>query len=74
MKLSVSISEADVEFIDAYAENHGIGTRSAVLQRAVSILRTTELGADYAAAWEEWADEAAAWESAIDDGLERPVG
>jgi Arc/MetJ-type ribon-helix-helix transcriptional regulator len=75
MKLSVSMSEDDVEFIDSYAEDHGIASRSGVLQRAVSLLRASELGADYAAAWDEWnGEEAEAWDSTLGDGLERPAG
>jgi metal-responsive CopG/Arc/MetJ family transcriptional regulator len=34
MKLSVSIPEEDVEFIDQYADEHGLESRSGVLQRA----------------------------------------
>lgn len=71
MKLSVSISDDDVEFIDHYASEHRVGTRSGVVQRAVSLLRVTELGEDYAAAWDEWAgSEADAWDSTIADGIE----
>jgi hypothetical protein len=73
MKLSVSLSGEDVEFIDSFAEQHGIDSRSGVLQRAVTVLRATELGSDYAAAWEEWSDaEAADWEGTAGDGLDRP--
>lgn len=70
MKLSVSLPDEDVEFIDHYAETHLVRSRSGVVQRALTLLRTTELGEDYAAAWDEW-DEAAgaAWESTVADGL-----
>lgn len=70
MKLSVSISDDDVEFIDHYAAEHGVDSRSGVVHRAVSLLRATELGDDYAAAWAEWGgSDADAWESVVDDGL-----
>jgi Arc/MetJ-type ribon-helix-helix transcriptional regulator len=69
MKLSVSLSEDDVAFVDRYAREHGAGSRSAVLQRALLLLKTSELGDDYAAAWDEWAPEAEAWDATIGDGL-----
>ena len=73
MKLSVSIPDEDVDFIDHYADEHGVETRSAVVQRALSLLRVSELGADYASAWDEWsAEDAAAWDTAVADGLDKP--
>jgi Arc/MetJ-type ribon-helix-helix transcriptional regulator len=70
MKLSVSLPEEDVEFIDNYATEHGVASRSAVVQRAVSLLRSGELGDDYAAAWDEWASsDADGWEPTTADGL-----
>lgn len=70
MKLSVSLSNEDVEFIDRYASVHAVESRSGVLQRALLLLRASELGDDYAAAWEEWeSSESDAWESTIADGL-----
>ncbi|MEX1007575.1 MAG: ribbon-helix-helix domain-containing protein [Acidimicrobiia bacterium] len=71
LKLSVSIPDADVEFIDQYADEHGVESRSGVVQRAVSLLRASELGDDYAAAWAEWADsDRELWAAADADGLE----
>jgi Arc/MetJ-type ribon-helix-helix transcriptional regulator len=71
MKLSVSLPDEDVEFLDAYGRTQGIGSRSAVLHRAVRLLRATELTADYETAWQDWADsgEAAAWETTARDGM-----
>lgn len=73
MKLSVSLSGEDVEFLDAYAQDHGIGSRSATLQRAVQLLRDVQLEQAYADAWDEWEreGEAAAWENVASDGLDR---
>jgi hypothetical protein len=69
VKLSVSIPDEDVRFIDDYAAEHGVDTRSAVLQKAVSLLRSSELGQAYADAWAEWDEgDAALWESTIADG------
>ena len=75
MKLSVSIPDDDVEFIDHYAGEHGLDTRSGVVQRALSLLRATELGEDYAAAWREWTDaDGVLWEETVADGLESNSG
>lgn len=71
MKLSVSIAQEDVEFIDRYADEHGVESRSAVVQRALALLRANTLGDDYAAAWDEWsAADAELWETTAADGLE----
>lgn len=71
MKLSVSLPDDDVEFLDDYVARKGSGTRSAALQRAVQLLRAAELGPAYEAAWREWSDgDAAAWEPTTLDGLD----
>src|SRR5438128_2378382 len=51
MKVSVSLPGADVQFLDEYAKEQGLESRSAALHRAVRLLRTAELGASYGAAW-----------------------
>jgi Arc/MetJ-type ribon-helix-helix transcriptional regulator len=69
MKVSVSLSTEDVEFLDAYAQTRGYGSRSAVLQQAVSLLRSLQLGAAYESAWAEWAGgDASLWEVTTADG------
>lgn len=68
MKVSVSLPDEDVAFLDAYAESKG-GSRSGALHRAVRLLRERGLGAEYASAWEEWETEAGSWESTTADGL-----
>lgn len=75
MKLSVSLSNGDVEFIDRYATEHGVESRSGVVQRAIVLLRASELGDDYAAAWHEWATvEDGVWDSTVSDGLAGAAG
>ncbi|MGH8894497.1 MAG: ribbon-helix-helix domain-containing protein [Actinomycetes bacterium] len=71
MKFSVSLPTEDVEYLDTYARERGIGSRSAVLHRAVRLLRASELSADYEAAWREWeaSDDGDAWDSAMSHGL-----
>lgn len=71
MKVSVSLSEDDVDYLDAYALDQGLDSRSAALQKAVRLLRASELGAAYEDAWSDWADgeDAAVWDAAAADGL-----
>jgi Arc/MetJ-type ribon-helix-helix transcriptional regulator len=71
VKLSVSLTDEDVEVVDAYAKAHGYASRSAVLQKAVRLLGSAELASDYAAAWHEWREtgEADAWDAVTADGL-----
>lgn len=71
MKVSVSLPEADVVYLDAYAQTQGLDSRSAALQKAVRLLRASELGAAYEDAWTDWAEseDADLWEPATADGL-----
>lgn len=71
MKVSVSLPDEDVEFLDAYASAHAPTSRSAVVHEAIRVLRLSQLDDAYQAAWEEWSgsDEAGAWESTAGDGL-----
>jgi len=73
MKLSVSLPNEDVEFLDAYADAQGYPSRSAVLHRAVRLLRAAELGSAYEDAFEEWeaGGDSAAWEPTAADGVSR---
>lgn len=72
MKLSVSLPDEDVEFLDEYAAAEGIESRSAVLHRAVRLLRSTGLGPAYELAWQEWktSGEENVWDLAVADGLD----
>jgi Arc/MetJ-type ribon-helix-helix transcriptional regulator len=72
MKISVSLPDEDIDFLDEYAKTLGIRSRSAAIQRAVRLLRASELGPAYAEAWEEWetSGDADAWDSVVGDGLE----
>jgi hypothetical protein len=53
VKISVSLPDADILSLDEYARTLGARSRSAVIQRAVRLLRAAELGPAYAEAWEE---------------------
>ena len=71
MKVSVSLPGEDVEFLDEYAREQGYESRSAVLHKAVRLLRAAELGSAYESAWEEWTTDGAAdlWDSTAGDGM-----
>lgn len=71
MKLSVSLPGEDIEFLDSYAHDQGLESRSAALHKAVRLLRAAELGVAYERAWDEWAatDDAGLWDPAAADEL-----
>ena len=71
MKLSVSLPDEDVEFLDAYAKAEGFASRSAVLHRAVRLLQAAGLGPAYEEAFADWEQTGAAgdWEVTAGDGL-----
>ncbi|GGF29928.1 ribbon-helix-helix protein, CopG family [Subtercola lobariae] len=69
-KLSVSLSDNDVEYIDELARDHS-GNRSAVIHDLVRIAREMRAVRDYAAANDEWiaSTESRAWDAAAHDGI-----
>lgn len=71
MKLSVSLPDDDVEYLDEYARAQRLESRSAALHKAVRLLRASELGSAYENAWTEWAesDDGQLWDVVVDDGL-----
>lgn len=71
MKMSVSLPDEDVEFLDAYAAAQGISSRSAVVHKAVRLLKASEMGSSYEDAFQDWegSDDAAAWDVTVDDGI-----
>ena len=71
MKVSVSLPDDDVEFLDSYARDQGAQSRSAVLHKAVGLLRASQLANAYEEDWDSWesSDDAVAWETAVSDGL-----
>ncbi len=71
MKLSVSLSEEDVAFLDQITRESGWPSRSAAIQAAVRSLRKARLSDAYAAAWDEWTSsgEEEVWSQAVRDGL-----
>jgi Arc/MetJ-type ribon-helix-helix transcriptional regulator len=71
VKLSVSLPDEDVAYLDTYADRQGLDSRSAALRKAVRLLRASELGAAYERAWSEWAesDSGELWDATTADGL-----
>ncbi|MCB0965625.1 MAG: ribbon-helix-helix protein, CopG family [Ilumatobacter sp.] len=73
MKVSISLPDEDVEFLDAYTADHGMPSRSAAVHKAVRLLRASGLGAAYEDAWADWADsdESELWGQTTGDGTGR---
>jgi Arc/MetJ-type ribon-helix-helix transcriptional regulator len=73
MKVSISLPAEDVAFLDAYARSQGVESRSAVVHKAVRMLRVSELGEAYEEAFTSWdeQEDAAAWDTVAADGLEK---
>jgi putative addiction module CopG family antidote len=70
MKLSISLPDQEVEFIDAAVGSGQYPSRSAVIARALRLLRAADLGEMYDAAFREWAvsDDGLAWEATPQGG------
>jgi Arc/MetJ-type ribon-helix-helix transcriptional regulator len=72
VKISVSLPEEDLAFLDAYAQEHDFPSRSAALRHALSVLRSGTLAPAYEDAWKSWSpSETAAWSAGSADGLRR---
>lgn len=71
MKLSVSLPREDVDFLDSFAKEEGIKSRSAAVHRAVRLLRAFQLGSAYEEAWDEWFEsgEEELWDQTTGDGI-----
>ena len=71
MKLSVSLPDEDVNFLDEYVAQSGTSSRSSVIHQAIGLLRTASMEDAYAAAWEEWetSEDATLWASTASDGI-----
>lgn len=71
MKLSVSLPDPQIEFLDRYQQRHGLDSRSEVLQLALRLLQERMLEEEYRAAGEEWegSGNAELWDRVSGDGL-----
>jgi len=66
-KVSVSLSEADLSYLDTQTLAGRYASRSAALQDAIRKLRESELADSYAEAFTEWHDDE--WDATVADGL-----
>ncbi|MFI6464232.1 ribbon-helix-helix domain-containing protein [Streptomyces sp. NPDC050528] len=71
MKISVSLPEDDVAFVDEYAAKKAADSRSAVIHAAIELLRQSQLEQEYTEAFAEWdgSEDAAFWDQFSADGL-----
>lgn len=67
-KVSLSLSDADVAFLDLEAISGRYSSRSAVVQDAVRLLRESRVADAYAEAYAEGYDSE--WDLAVGDGVE----
>ena len=71
MKVSVSLPDEDVRFVDDEARMGKYGSRSAVIHAAIRLLRDQPYQDSYAIASDEWEEdgEDVVWEKSTADGL-----
>jgi Arc/MetJ-type ribon-helix-helix transcriptional regulator len=71
MKVSVSLPEDDLAFLDEYASAHAYASRSAVVHKAIGVLRLGELHDAYGDSWAEWdaSGDGDSWEAVVGDGV-----
>ncbi|MFH9175367.1 ribbon-helix-helix domain-containing protein [Streptomyces albogriseolus] len=71
MKISVSLPQEDVAFVDEYASRTDAESRSAVIHAAIELLRQAQLVQEYTEAFAEWdaGADAAAWDRTTGDGI-----
>jgi len=72
MKVSLSLPEEDVRFLDEQTSLGRYASRSAAAAGAIRTMRSQELTDSYVAAFDEWAasGEAALWEATTADGID----
>jgi antitoxin ParD1/3/4 len=68
-KLSISLTEDLVKFIDAYRTEQGLKARSEVVDYALRLLRQHFLEVAYEEAYGEMVQEATLWDVTVGDGL-----
>ncbi|MET7294157.1 ribbon-helix-helix domain-containing protein [Streptomyces griseoloalbus] len=71
MKISVSLPNEDVAFVDEYAARTEAASRSSVIHAAIELLRQTQLEQQYAEAFAEWdgSEDAQFWDRFSGDGV-----
>jgi putative addiction module CopG family antidote len=71
MKVSISLPEEDIRFVDEQATAGLFASRSATIHAAIRLLRDRGYQDSYAIAWQEWSDDGdeAIWDATAADGL-----
>ena len=71
VKISVSLPEEDVGFLDEYVAHADVESRSAAIHDAIAMLRAASLEDAYAVAWDEWESggDAEFWGATTGDGI-----
>ena len=71
VKVSVSLPDDDVAFLDRYADEQRLASRSAALHQAVRLLRGVDLAPQYEVAFDECDDSGGddAWDVTTGDGI-----
>ena len=69
-KVSISLSEEDIAYLDGEAQQGRYPSRSAAVQEAIRLLRESRLADAYAEAFGSWDQDE--WDLAAGDGLLRP--
>jgi Arc/MetJ-type ribon-helix-helix transcriptional regulator len=71
MKLSVSLPDEDVAFLDDFADRAGLASRSAAVHTAIRALQASAMGESYEHAWSDWESggDAGLWDAVSADGL-----
>ena len=72
MKMSISLPDEDIKFLDTYMKDQGVASRSAAVHEAVGLLRTAQLAGAYEDAWASWdsSGDSEAWDATSADGLD----
>lgn len=71
MKISISLSDDDLAYLDAETASGTFPSRSAAVAAAIDFLRRRGLIDEYAEAFDEWAgsDDARLWDGVVGDGV-----
>lgn len=71
MKLSITLPDKDVAYIDRHIADHDEPSRSAVIRKAIERLRHEELSEAYGELCKEWGTEDdLLWETTVGDGID----
>lgn len=68
-KLSISLTDDLVKFIDRYRSDRGLKARSEVIDQALRLLKQQSLEAAYTEAYAEMSQEDSLWDITTGDGL-----